>query len=48
MNQHPIPSGSKVSVIDGREAWLRLAVSVVLGTIGAVGMWAVVVVLPAV
>ena len=34
--------------IDGRYAWLRLAASVLLGTIGSVGMWTVVVVLPAV
>nr|WP_202314425.1 MULTISPECIES: MFS transporter [unclassified Mesorhizobium] len=34
--------------IDGRYAWTRLAVSLVLATIGGVGMWAVVVVLPAV
>lgn len=38
------PSGAA----DPPEAWFRLAVSVVLGTIGAVGMWSVVVVLPAV
>lgn len=34
--------------IDGRYAWMRLAASVLLGTIGSVGMWSVVVVLPAV
>jgi MFS family permease len=34
--------------IDGRYAWARLAVSCLLATIGGVGMWAVVVVLPAV
>lgn len=34
--------------IDGTYAWMRLAISVVLGTIGGVGMWAVVVVLPTV
>ena len=36
------------SGIDSAYAWTRLAVSVVLATIGGVGMWAVVVVLPAV
>ena len=36
------------SRVDGPEAWFRLVVSVILGTVGAVGMWAVVVVLPAV
>lgn len=34
--------------IDGPYAWLRLAISVLLATIGGAGMWAVVVVLPAV
>ncbi len=37
-----------MSDIDGRNAWLRLFVSVVLSAVGGVGMWAVVVVLPAV
>jgi MFS family permease len=34
------------SPIDSAYAWTRLAISVVLATIGGVGMWAVVVVLP--
>ncbi len=34
--------------VDGPEAWFRLVIAVILGTVGAVGMWAVVVVLPAV
>lgn len=34
--------------IDGAYAWLRLAVSLLLATVGGAGMWAVVVVLPAV
>ncbi|MEM7749595.1 MAG: MFS transporter [Pseudomonadota bacterium] len=34
--------------IDGPEAWFRLVIAVILGTVGAVGMWAVVVVLPSV
>lgn len=43
------PARPPVSVdIDGSYAWLRLAVSVLLATIGGAGMWAVVVVLPAV
>ncbi|HEX8009804.1 MAG TPA: MFS transporter [Casimicrobiaceae bacterium] len=33
---------------EGRHAWLRLAVSLALSTIGGVGMWSVVVALPAV
>ncbi len=36
------------SGIDSAYAWMRLAVSIVLATIGGAGMWAVVVVLPAV
>ncbi|MGN6307724.1 MAG: MFS transporter [Mesorhizobium sp.] len=36
------------SPIDGPQAWMRLVVSLALGTIGGVGMWAVIVVLPAV
>jgi MFS family permease len=35
-------------VIDGRAAWLRLAVALALSTLGGVGMWSVVVALPAV
>jgi len=34
--------------IDGAYAWTRLAIGTVLGTIGGVGMWAVIIVLPAV
>jgi MFS family permease len=37
-----------LSPVDGHYAWFRLAISVVLGTIGSIGMWAVVVILPAV
>jgi MFS family permease len=33
---------------DSAYSWVRLAISVLIGTIGSVGMWAVVVVLPAV
>jgi MFS family permease len=34
--------------IESRYAWIRLAASVALGTIGGVGMWSVVVIMPAV
>src|SRR5687768_2064153 len=34
--------------IDGAYAWTRLAIATVFATIGGVGMWAVIVVLPAV
>ena len=36
------------SDIDGRYAWIRLAVSMLVATLGGAGMWAVVVVLPTV
>jgi MFS family permease len=36
------------SVIDSSYAWMRLALALVLGTIGSVGMWSFVVALPAV
>ncbi len=37
-----------VSDIDSSYAWIRLAIALALGTIGGIGMWSVVVVLPAV
>ncbi|MGX1325279.1 MFS family permease [Bradyrhizobium sp. USDA 377] len=33
---------------DSRQAWIRLVIALVIGSIGAVGMWAVVVVIPVV
>jgi MFS family permease len=41
-------TGHVYTDIDGRYAWIRLAVSVLIATIGGVGLWAVVLVLPAV
>ena len=38
----------KPFVPDSRRAWLRLAVAVLIGSLGSVGMWSVVVALPAV
>src|SRR5580698_5631513 len=35
-------------VHDSRQAWMRLAVAVLIGSLGSVGMWSVVVALPAV
>ena len=32
---------------DGSHAWFRLGICMLLGTIGSVGMWAIVVILPA-
>jgi hypothetical protein len=39
-------SESAVFIPDSRRAWLRLAVAVVIGSLGSVGMWSVVVALP--
>jgi MFS family permease len=41
-------AAAHASLVDSPYAWLRLAVSIVWATIGGVGMWSVVVVLPAV
>jgi MFS family permease len=43
-DSHP----AAATAIDGPAAWMRLWVALALGTIGGVGMWSVVVVLPAV
>ena len=40
------PSGE--NPIDGPYAWLRLAASIAIGTVGSIGFWGVIVVLPAV
>jgi MFS family permease len=42
------PIASPPGEIDSLRAWLRLAVAVLVGTIGSVGMWSYVVALPAV
>src|SRR6476620_1392580 len=39
---------SELFVPDSRRAWLRLAVAVLIGSLGSVGMWSVVVALPVV
>jgi MFS family permease len=44
----PLTAASATDDIDGRAAWLRLAIAVVLSTIGGVGLWSAVVALPAV
>jgi MFS family permease len=41
-------AGSAAGLIDSRYAWMRLAVSMALGTVGSIGFWGVVVILPAV
>jgi MFS family permease len=42
------PSGAAHAEVESTYAWLRLAVAVLVATIGGVGMWSVAVVLPAV
>ena len=44
----PVRQVGALADIDGASAWARLAVSLLLGTIGGVGAWSVAVVLPAV
>src|SRR5258708_188011 len=39
---------SELFVPDSRRAWARLAVAVLIGSLGSVGMWSVVVALPVV
>ena len=48
MTSGSISAGEGSSLVDGPYAWFRLAVSVLLGTVGSIGMWVVVVVLPSV
>jgi len=45
MERAPAPAEN---AIDGPPAWRRLAAALALGTLGGVGMWSVVVALPAV
>ena len=47
-DQAPSADTAFSSDVDGAYAWIRLGISLVLGTLSGVGMWAVVVVLPAV
>jgi MFS family permease len=44
----PLDLPQTASVIDGRAAWARLALAVLIATLGGVGMWSVPVSLPAV
>ena len=48
MITHASAGGSPAHDIDSRYAWTRLGVALALGTVGSVGMWSVVVALPAV
>ena len=44
----PLSPDSTLFVPDSRRAWTRLAVAVLIGSLGSVGMWSVVVALPVV
>ena len=44
----PIPRDSPLFAPDSGQAWVRLALALLIGSIGSVGMWSVVVVLPVV
>ena len=46
MTTESVRADGRSSPVDGAYAWFRLAVSVLLGTIGSVGMWSIVVTLP--
>ena len=48
MNSRAFQPADGAALLDSAAAWRRLAVAVVFATVGGVGMWAVVVVLPAV
>lgn len=49
MTPSPATAGSSASdLVDSTKAWLRLAVALLLSTIGGIGMWSVVVALPAI
>jgi MFS family permease len=44
----PLSRNSSLFIPDSRRAWIRLAVAVLIGSLGSVGMWSVVVALPVV
>jgi len=48
MPPSPAADSASAPVADSRKAWLRLVATIAVSTIGGVGMWSVVVVLPAV
>ena len=48
MNFENVAAGPRANPVDGPYAWFRLTVSVLLGTISGIGLWAYVVVLPAI
>ncbi|CAN0484284.1 unnamed protein product, partial [Discosporangium mesarthrocarpum] len=48
VNSKTRSESSAENLIDSGYAWMRLAVSMALGTVGSIGFWGVVVILPAV
>ena len=48
MQAAPLDLPPSASIIDGRAAWARLALAVLIATLGGVGMWSVPVSLPAI
>ncbi|NQU70707.1 MAG: MFS transporter, partial [Rhodospirillales bacterium] len=44
MTSESSPAGTRL--VDGSYSWFRLAVCVTLGSVGSVGMWSVVIILP--
>lgn len=48
MNDLGHGAAARADDIDGRKAWIRLVASIAFATLGGAGMWAVVVVLPAI
>ena len=46
MTADRVPAGAMSSPVDGPYAWFRLGVCVVLGTVGSIGMWSIIVALP--
>ncbi len=44
----PTPAQSSASVVDSSYSWFRLAISVLLATVGGSGIWAIVVIIPAI
>ncbi len=53
MSQSTVPQGQSLSatpesLVESRYAWARLAANIGIGTIGGVGMWSIVVALPAI
>ena len=44
----PAPTSAAVDILDSRYSWVRLGITLLISTVGNVGMWAIIVVMPAV